>query len=129
MGDQVKKDEMSGTYSTHGKNLQDVYWEDSTIMSHGRPSPGLEHIEMRFRENGFCVNHNKYSMREKTNAYRILVGNPEGKRPLEMPNRSGRIILKWILKIGWHGMDWIHLAQDRDKWRALVITAMNLWVP
>jgi hypothetical protein len=45
-------------------------------------------------------------------------------------NTSGRTILKWILgEIGWDGRDWIELAQDRDQWRALVNTVMNLRVP
>jgi hypothetical protein len=43
---------------------------------------------------------------------------------------GGRIILKWILReLGWGGMDWIDLAQNRDQWRALVDTVMNLLVP
>jgi hypothetical protein len=42
---------------------------------------------------------------------------------------SGRIILKWILETGWDGMDWIDLAQDRYRWRALVNTVMNLQFP
>jgi hypothetical protein len=69
-------------------------------------------------------------MREKRNAYGILVEKPEGKRPL------GRPILRWIdnikidhKEIGWDGMDWIDLAQDRDQWRALVNTVMILLVP
>jgi hypothetical protein len=53
--------------------------------------------------------------------YRILVGNPEGKRPLETPGRRWIIIIKMDLReIGWDGMEWIDLAQDRDRWRALV---------
>jgi hypothetical protein len=50
---------------------------------------------------------------EKRNAYRILVGKPEGKRPLERPRHGGIIILKWIL--GWGVMKWIDLIQDRDQ--------------
>jgi hypothetical protein len=68
---------------------------------------------MRFRGNGFCINHNKYSMREKRNAYRILVGNPEGKRSLERPSRSRRILLKRILKklegTVWAGSIWLRI--------------------
>ncbi|PNF40800.1 Surfeit locus protein 1 [Cryptotermes secundus] len=65
---------------------------------------------------------------EKTrNAYRILVGKPEGKRPLGRPRRRWVDNIKMDLReIGWDGMDWIDLAKDRDQWRALVNTAMNL---
>jgi hypothetical protein len=68
-------------------------------------------------------------MEETTNAYRILVGKPEGKIPV------GRPIRRWVdnikmgfREIGWDGMDWIDLAQDRDQWRDLVNTVMNLRV-
>jgi hypothetical protein len=58
---------------------------------------------------------------EKSNAYRILVGEPEGKRPLARPKRRWVDNIKMDLReIGWDGMDWIDLAQDRDQWRALV---------
>jgi hypothetical protein len=63
-------------------------------------------------------------------AYNILDGRPEGKRPLERPR------LKWesnngtnFREIGWKGVEWIHLAQDRDQLRALMNTEMHLWVP
>jgi hypothetical protein len=69
-------------------------------------------------------------MGEKMNAYRILVGNPEGKRPLARARRRWVDNIKINLKkIQWGGMDWIDLAQDRDQWRALVNTVMNLRVP
>jgi hypothetical protein len=69
-------------------------------------------------------------MGEKRNVYRLLVGKLEGKRPLGRPRR------KWIdnikvdvLEIGLNVVDWIGLAQDRYRWRALVNSVMNLWVP
>jgi hypothetical protein len=55
---------------------------------------------------------------------------PEGKRPLRIPRRRWVDNIKMDLgEIGWDGVDWIELAQDRDKWRALVNTVMNLRVP
>jgi hypothetical protein len=67
---------------------------------------------------------------EKRNAYRILVGTPERKRSLGRPRHRwvGNIKID-VGEIGWGGMDWIDLAQDRDQWRALVNTVMNLRVP
>jgi hypothetical protein len=67
---------------------------------------------------------------EKRNAYRILVGNPEGKRPLGRPRRGWVDNIKIDLRdILWDGMDWIDLAQDRNQWRVLVNAVMNLRVP
>jgi hypothetical protein len=67
-------------------------------------------------------------MRAKRNAYRLLVGKPEGKRPLEKPRCwwEDNIKINWMV---WDGMDWIVLAQDRNQWRALVNKVMNLRVP
>jgi hypothetical protein len=69
-------------------------------------------------------------MGEKRNAYRILVGKPEGKRPPGRPRRRWEDNIKMELRgIGWGGTEWIDLAQDRDQWRAIVNTVMNLLVP
>jgi hypothetical protein len=69
-------------------------------------------------------------MEEKRNTYRLLVGKPEGKRPLGRPRcRWVNNIKMDLLGIGWGFVDWIGLAQDRDKCRALVNVVMNLWVP
>jgi hypothetical protein len=67
-------------------------------------------------------------MGETRNAYRILVGKPEGKRPPGRPRRSDNIKMD-LREIGWNGRDWIELAQSRDQWRALVNTMMNLRNP
>jgi hypothetical protein len=69
-------------------------------------------------------------MGEKRNAYRILVGKPEGQRPLGRPRRRWEDNTEMDLReIGWSGMNLIDLAQDRDQWRAYVNTVMNLWLP
>jgi len=62
--------------------------------------------------------------------YRVLVGKPEGKRPLGSPRRRWEDNIKMDFKeVGCGGMDWIELAQDRDRWRVLVKVVMNLQVP
>jgi hypothetical protein len=67
---------------------------------------------------------------EKKNAYRILVGKPEGKRPLgRLRHRWVDNIKMYLREIGWDGMDWIDLVQDREQCRALVNPVMNLRVP
>jgi hypothetical protein len=69
-------------------------------------------------------------MGETRNAYRILVGKPEGRRRLGRPRRRWVDSIKIDLReIGWDGVDWVDLAQDRDQWRVLVNTVMNLRVP
>jgi hypothetical protein len=69
-------------------------------------------------------------MGEKRNAYRILVGMPERKRPLGRPRCGWVNNIKMDLReVGWSGMDWIVLAENRDQWRALVNTVINLCVP
>jgi hypothetical protein len=69
-------------------------------------------------------------MGEKRNAYRILVKMPEGKRPLGRPRRRWVDNIKMGLReIEWDGVDWIDLAENRDQWKALMNTVMNLRVP
>jgi hypothetical protein len=69
-------------------------------------------------------------MGEKRNVYRLLVGKPEGKRPLGRPRRKWIDNIKMnLLEIGVNVVDWIGLAQDWYRWRALVNSVMNLLVP
>jgi hypothetical protein len=69
-------------------------------------------------------------MGENRNACRRFVEKPEGKRPLGRPRRRWADNIKIdIREIGWDGMDWIDLVHDRDQWRALANTVMNLRVP
>jgi hypothetical protein len=66
---------------------------------------------------------------KKRNACRLLVGKPEGKRALGRPRPTWVNNIKMgLAEMGWGGVDWIGLAQDRDKWRPLVNAVMNLWV-
>jgi hypothetical protein len=69
-------------------------------------------------------------MGEVRGAYNILVGRPEGRRQLARPKcRWGDNIKMDLREIGFGDMDWIHLAQNRDRWQALVNTVINLQVP
>ena len=69
-------------------------------------------------------------MEEGRGVHTVLVGKPEGKRPFGRPRRRWEDNIKMDLQaVGCGGMDWIDLAQDRDRWRALVNAVMNLRVP
>jgi hypothetical protein len=68
-------------------------------------------------------------MREVRNAYKVLVGKPEVKRPLGRTRRRWEDIGMTLREIGWEGVDWMHLPQDRDRWRALLNMVMNLRIP
>jgi hypothetical protein len=69
-------------------------------------------------------------MEERKNVYRLLVGKLEGKRPLGRPRRRWiDNIMPDLLEIGLSVVDWIGLAQDSYRWRALVNSVMNIWVP
>jgi hypothetical protein len=69
-------------------------------------------------------------MGEVRGAYNILFGRPEERRPLGRPRHRWEDNIKMdLMKIGFGDVDWIHLTQDRDRWRALVNTVINLRVP
>jgi hypothetical protein len=67
---------------------------------------------------------------DEEEAYTSSVGKPEGKRPLGSSRCRWEDNIRMDLReVGWGGMNWIDLAQDRDQWKALVNMVMNLWVP
>jgi hypothetical protein len=109
-----KRDEVIGDWrKLHNEELHNLYSSLNIIrMFKSGRMRWAEHVER---------------MWAKRNAYRILVGNPEGKRPLGRPRR------RWVDNIKMDlreiGMNWIDLSQDRDQWSALVNTMMSLWVP
>jgi hypothetical protein len=84
------------------------------------PSANIRVIKSRMRWAGHVA-----CMGERICAYWVLVGKPEGKRPLGRPRHRWEDNIKMALG----GMEWFDLAQNRDRWRALVNTVMNLWVP
>jgi hypothetical protein len=112
-----KRDHVTGDWrKLHNDELHNLY-----------SSPDIIRMikSMRMRWAGHVAR-----MGETRNAYRILVGTPEGKEPLGRPRCRWVDNIKMDLgEIGWAGRNWIELAQDRDQWRALVNTVMNLRVP
>jgi hypothetical protein len=100
----------------HNEELHDFYFSPNIIrMIKSRSMRWAGHVAR---------------MGEMRNAHRILVGKPEVKRPLGRPRCKWVDNIKMDLgEIGWDGRDWIEVAQDRDQWRALVNTVMNLRVP
>jgi hypothetical protein len=112
-----KRDEVTGEWrKLHNEELRDLYSSSSIITI-------IKSRRMRWA--GHVT-----KMGKKRNAYRLLVGKPEGKRPLGRPRRRWVDNIRMdLLEIGWGGVDWIGLAQDRDTWRALVNAVMNLRVP
>jgi hypothetical protein len=112
-----KRDEVTGEWrKVHNKELRDLYSSPSIIrIIKSRRIKWAGHVAR---------------IREKRNAYRLLVGKPEGKRPLGRPRR------RWvdnigmdIGEVGWGDVDWIGLGKDRNGWRALVNSVLNLRVP
>jgi hypothetical protein len=105
-----------GWRKLHNEELHNLYSLPSIIRM-------IKSRRMRWAGHVACIG-------EKRNAYRILVGKQEGKRPLGRPRcRWEDNINMDLQEIGWGSMDWTDLAQDRDQWRALVNTVMNLWIP
>jgi len=93
---------------------------------------GLLHFSLNFvgviKSRGIRWAGNVARMGDRRGTYRVLVGRPEGRRPLGRPRRRWEDNIKVDLhEVGWGGMDWIDLAQDKDTWRALVIIVMNVW--
>jgi hypothetical protein len=111
-----KRDEVTGEWRRlHSGELPNLYSSPNIIRQ-------IKSRRMRWAGH---VAH----MGEGRNVYRVLVGKPEGKRPLERPRHRWEDGIKIDLReIGWGGVEWIHLAQDRDLWRALVNTVKNLQV-
>jgi hypothetical protein len=68
-------------------------------------------------------------MGDERKVYKVLVGKPKGNRPLGRPTcRREDVIRIYLREIGWGVVDWIRVAQDRDRWRAVVSAVVNLWV-
>jgi hypothetical protein len=111
-----KWDEVTGEWRRlHNEELNDLYSSPNIIRV-------IKSRKMRL------AGHVAY-MGERRGAYRILVGKPKEGDHLEDPGVDGRKILKWISK-KWNGdMQWIDLAQDRDRWRTLVNEVRKLWAP
>ncbi|KAJ4434854.1 hypothetical protein ANN_23425 [Periplaneta americana] len=113
---QAKRDEVTGEWrKLHNTELHALYSSPDIIRNIK---------SRRLRWAGHVAR-----MGESRNAYRVLVGRPEGKRPLGRPRRRWEDNIKMDLReVGYDDRDWINLAQDRDRWRAYVRAAMNLRV-
>jgi hypothetical protein len=112
-----KRDEMTGEWrKLHNEELRALYSSPSIIRI-------IESRRMRLVGLVAC-------MGVKRNAYRLLVGKQEGKRPLRRPRcRWVDNIRMDLREVGWGDVDWIGLAKDRNRRRALVNSVLNLWVP
>jgi hypothetical protein len=110
-----KRDEVTGEWrKVHKQKLHDLTARPILCGYKSRRMRWAGHVARMGTESG---------------AYRVLVGKPEGKRSLGRPRRRWEDNIKMdFLEVGCGGMDWIGLAQDRDKWRALVNAVMNLRV-
>jgi hypothetical protein len=110
-----KRDEVTGEWrKLHNEELRDLYSSPSIIrIIKSRRMKWAGHV----------------ARMERRNAYRLLVGKPEGKRPLERPRRRQVDNIRMGLgEVGWGDVDWIGLTQDRNRWRAVVNSVLNLRV-
>jgi hypothetical protein len=87
----------------------------------------LTHLIMKVRR--MILAGHVARMGEKRSSYRLLVGKPEGKRPLGGPRHRWLDNRMHLVEVGWGDVEWIGLAQDRNRWRALVNSVLNLRVP
>jgi hypothetical protein len=113
----LRRDEVTGEWrKLHNEEFHDLYSYPSIIRI-------MKSRRMRWA--GHVAR-----MRKKRNAYRLLVGKPEGRRPLERPrSRWLDNIRMHLVEVGWGDVDWTGLAQDRERWRSLVNSVLNLQVP
>jgi hypothetical protein len=111
-----KREEVTGEWRRlHNEELNDLYSSPSIVRVIKSRMGWAGHGARRGEERG---------------AYRVLVGNLEGKRPLGRPRRRWvDNIMMYLQEVGCGYVDWIGLAQDRDRWRTLVRAVMNLRVP
>jgi len=111
-----RRDKVTGEWrKLHNEELNDLYCSPNTVGV-------IKSSRMRWA--GHVAD-----MGERRGVYRVLVGKPEGKRPLGRPrHRWEDNIKKDLQKVGCGGMEWFKLAQDRDRWRTLVNAVTNLQV-
>jgi hypothetical protein len=111
-----KRDTVTGEWrKLHNEKLHILYSSPNIIRQ-------IKSRRMRWMGHVAC-------MGEERNVYRVLMGKPEGKTPLERPRHRWEDGIRMNLReIDWGSVDWIQLAQDREQWQVLVNTVMNLWV-